>query len=343
VSLHGKAGDGLTTAALPRRLGAGGRLRWLSRLQVYGVTAAAIVLVVIVSIGNPAFLSPINLSNMLSQWAPAGIMAVGMTAVIIAGGFDLSIAAGFTFAAVVAAMVGQHADPVIALGAAIGTGLLVGVANAILISGFKINPFITTVGVGFVVNGLALLATRNAAFIVSDPAFGILGAGRWHNFPYSGMLLIATLVVSGIALARTIYGHAIYAVGGNPEASRLSGIRVHAVISSTYIILGGCVGLAGFISASELNSAQASIDPHILFDVLTIVIVGGTSLGGGVGSMARTIVGLVIIATITNGFVLLDVSPFYQDVIKGLIIIAALIMDSVLRRIGTKPKAMPSE
>jgi ribose transport system permease protein len=96
------------------------------------------------------------------------------------------------------------------------------------------------------------------------------------------------------------------------------------------------VGLAGFISASQLNSAQANLDPRILFDVLTIVIVGGTSLGGGVGSIWRTVVGLIIIATITNGFVLLDISPFYQDVIKGLIIVGALILDSTLRRIGVK-------
>jgi ribose transport system permease protein len=125
-------------------------------------------------------------------------------------------------------------------------------------------------------------------------------------------------------------------VGGNPEASKLSGIPADFIIASTYILLGAGVGLSGFISASQLNSAQANLDPRILFDVLTIVIVGGTSLGGGVGSIWRTVVGLVIIATITNGFVLLDVSPFYQDVIKGLIIVGALILDSIARRIGVK-------
>ena len=342
MSPQGNAGE-RAPASITRGRATNRRGRWAARFQAYSVGGAAVLLVVIVSIGNPAFLSPTNISNMLSQWAPAGIMAVGMTAVIIAGGFDLSISAGFSFAAVVAAMIGQHAYSMVALAGAIAAGVLVGAANALLISGFKINPFITTVGTGFVVNGVALLVTRNAAFIVSDPAFGTLGEGHWHDIPYSGVLLIAIIAVFGIILSRTIYGHAIYAVGGNPEASRLSGIRVDAVVSSTYIFLGGCVGLAGFISASELNSAQANIDPRILFDVLTIVIVGGTSLGGGVGSIGRTIVGLVIIATITNGFVLLDVSPFYQDVIKGLIIIGALVLDSVLRRVGARPRATPSE
>lgn len=310
--------------------------RFATRLQEYGVPVAALLLVIIVAVGNPAFLSLGNIDNMLSQWSPAGIMAIGMTLVILAGGFDLSISSGFSFCAVIAAILGQQTSPILALLGAIAAGTAIGFVNAILISIFKINPFITTVGTGFIINGLSLVVTRNAAFIVSDPAFGILGAGRWHGIPYSGLLLIALFPIAGLVLSRSVYGHMIYAVGGNPEASKLSGIPADLIIASTYILLGAGVGLSGFISASQLNSAQANLDPRILFDVLTIVIVGGTSLGGGVGSIWRTVVGLVIIATITNGFVLLDISPFYQDVIKGLIIVGALILDSTLRRIGVK-------
>jgi ribose transport system permease protein len=312
------------------------RSRWTERLQDYGVALAALLLVVIVATGNPAFLSPANINNMLSQWSPAGIMAIGMTLVILAGGFDLSISSGFAFCAVIAAIIGQQTSPILALLGSIAAGTVIGSINATLVSVFKINPFITTVGTGFVINGLSLVVTRNAAFIVSNPAFGILGAGRWHGIPYSGMLLIVLFPIAGLVLSRSVYGHMIYAVGGNAEASKLSGIRADLIVASTYIFLGAGVGLAGFISASQLNSAQANLDPRILFDVLTIVIVGGTSLGGGVGSIWRTVVGLVIIATITNGFVLLDISPFYQDVIKGLIIVGALILDSMLRRIGVK-------
>ena len=312
------------------------RSRWAESLQDYGVALAALLLVVIVATGNPAFLSPANINNMLSQWSPAGIMAIGMTLVIFAGGFDLSISSGFAFCAVIAAIIGQQTSPILALLGSIAAGTVIGSINATLVSVFKINPFITTVGTGFVINGLSLVVTRNAAFIVSNPAFGILGAGRWHGIPYSGMLLIVLFPIAGLVLSRSVYGHMIYAVGGNAEASKLSGIRADLIVASTYIFLGAGVGLAGFISASQLNSAQANLDPRILFDVLTIVIVGGTSLGGGVGSIWRTVVGLVIIATITNGFVLLDISPFYQDVIKGLIIVGALILDSMLRRIGVK-------
>ena len=141
------------------------------------------------------------------------------------------------------------------------------------------------------------------------------------------------LLLFGFILARTVYGEAIYSVGGNYEASRLSGIRVRTVVASTYVVLGGCIGLAGSIVASQLSSAQANLDPGIIFDVLTIVVVGGTSLSGGVGAMWRTVVGLGIIATISNGFVLLDISPYYQSIIKGTIIVAALALDGGLTRL----------
>ena len=199
-----------------------------------------------------------------------------------------------------------------------------GLANPILIADFGINPFITTVGTGFIVTGLTFVLTGNAAFMVADPFFGVLGAGRFHGVPYSGLLLIAGLIVAAFALSRTIYGHVLYAVGGNPEASRLSGLRAadrRKHLRSARRAHRRC----GFISASQLNSAQASMDPNILFDVLTIVIVGGTPLGGGVGSIGKTAVGLIIIATITNGFVLLDISPFYQNIIKGVLIVGALV------------------
>lgn len=299
----------------------------------YGIGVIAAILVAIIAIGNPAFLSLINIANMLSQWAPAGLMAIGMTYVIIAGGFDLSIAAVFSFSAVIAAAVGQEHSFVLALAAAIAAGSAVGVVNAGLIARFNINPFITTVGTGFIVTGITFVFTRNAAFIVDNADFGIIGAGRWHGIPYSGMLLLLLLLVAGLLLSRTIYGHVVYAVGGNIEASRLSGLRVPLIVGSTYVLLGALTGIAGFVSASQLTSAQANMDPNILFDVLTIVIVGGTPLGGGVGSIGRTGIGLLLIATITNGFVLLDINPFYQNIIKGVLIVGALVLDSILKKV----------
>lgn len=321
--------DAATALATP---GVNWKRQLSSFVRVYGIIPTLIVLLAVVTIGNPAFLSSQNLFNMSSQWAPAGIMAVGMTFVILTGGFDLSVASGYSLCAVIAAYVGQTYSPSLAFAAAIVAGLGFGLVNGLLVAVVRINPFITTVGSGFVINGIALVMTKNAAFLVDAPAFAVLGAGRWHGIPYSGMLLVAFLVVFALVLSRTVYGEAIYAVGGNYEASRLSGMRVRSIVASAYTLLGGCVGLAGCITASQLSSAQANLDSGIIFDVLTIVVVGGTSLSGGIGAMWRTAVGLGIIATISNGFVLLDVSPYYQSIIKGSIIVAALALDTVLNR-----------
>jgi ribose transport system permease protein len=319
--------------APPAPLTANWRAQLPTLIRIYGIILTLVLLLAVVTIGNPAFISPQNVFNMASQWAPAGVMAVGMTFVILTGGFDLSVASAYSLCAVVAAYVGQTHAPAIAFIAAIAVGLLFGLFNGILVAVVRINPFITTVGSGFIINGVALVMTQNAAFLVDNESFGVLGAGRWHGMPYSGMLLVLFLLVFGFVLARTIYGESIYAVGGNYEASRLSGIRVRAVVASTYVLMGGCVGLAGSIAASQLSSAQANLDPGIIFDVLTVVVVGGTSLSGGSGAMWRTAVGLVIIATISNGFVLLDISPYYQSIIKGSIIVAALALDTGLTRL----------
>ncbi len=146
------------------------------------------------------------------------------------------------------------------------------------------------------------------------------------------------LVVGGLALAKTVYGQAIYAVGGNAEASRLSGIRVRTTIASTYVLSGLCMGVAGIIAASELSSAQANIDPNIVFDVITIVVVGGTSLAGGFGSMWRTAVGLGIIATVSNAIILANINPDYQDIVKGCIIVGALALDNYVLHLAGRAR-----
>jgi ribose transport system permease protein len=153
------------------------------------------------------------------------------------------------------------------------------------------------------------------------------------------MVLILCLCIGGLALAKTVYGQAIYAVGGNLEASRLSGIRVRKTIASAYVLSGLSMGIAGILSASQLNSAQANIDPDILFNVITIVVVGGTSLAGGFGSMWRTAVGLGIVATISNAFSVADVNPNYQDIVKGSIIVGALALDVYARRLAGRTRS----
>lgn len=324
------------SSRFPGRLQRGFGRYGASILRTYGIVLTLAILVGLVASQSPTFLSQINLLNLTSQYAAAGIMAVAMTYAIIAGGFDLSVAASFSLAAVTAAGLGRDHAPVIAFVAALGVGLAIGLINGWMITVIDINPFIATLGMSLILNGVALVVTGNKPFVVDRADFGGLGGGEWHTIPYAGMILFAVFIAGALVLHRTAYGQFVFAVGGNYEASRLSGIRVRTVVGSTYVLTGLSAGVAGAITASQLGSAQSGIDSGILFDVITVVIIGGTSLGGGFGAMWRTAVGLAIIATIANGFNLLDINQFYQDIIKGGIIIGALALDSYARNLARR-------
>lgn len=313
------------------------------RVRSLSVVAALIVLVAVVAVAQPGFLAAGNLMNVLSQWAPVAVMGVGMTYVVITGGFDLSVGATYALCAVVAAALGQTQAPAVAFAVAMLVGLAVGAVNGLIVTALRVNAFIATLGSSLILGGIALVITGNRPFIVEFADFGVLGSGRIAGIPYSGLLAIAVMVVGGLVLAYTPYGQSIYAVGGNLEASRLAGIRTSGVVASSYALSGLCAGIAGVISASRLSSAQASMSSDLVFDVLTVVIVGGTLLSGGKGAVWRTAVGVAILATLQNGFNLLDINPYYQDIIKGLIIIAALASVRLPRRIRPATTARPTD
>lgn len=293
-------------------------------LSEYGVVLALIALVIIVAILQPAFLSLGNVSNVLAQWAPVAIMGIGMTYVVLTGGFDLSMAATYALAAVVAATLGQTMSPLVAFLGAIVVAGVVGLLNGVIVTLLRVNPFIATLGSSLIITGVALLLTGNRPIQVAFEPFTVLGRGAFAGIPLSALLMIVLFIVGGLILAFTTYGHNIYAVGGNREAARLSGIRADWIVASAYLVAGICAGIAGTITASRLSSAQAGLSGQLVFDVLTVVIVGGTTLAGGKGSMWRTAVGVAILATLQNGFNLLDIDAYYQNIIKGVIIIAAL-------------------
>jgi len=247
-----------------------------------------------------------------------------MTYVVITGGFDLSIGSTYSLTAVVAASLGRTQPPLYAFAAAVLVGLVVGILNGGVVAALRVNPFIATLGSSLVISGVTLVVTNNAAFVVSYPPFATLGTGDFYGIPYAGLLTIALMVAAGVVLHSTAYGQSVYAVGGNEEASRLAGIRTRLVMASAYALSGLCAGVAGVITASQLSSAQPNLSPNVVFDVLTVVIVGGTLLGGGSGAIWRTAVGVCILATLQNGFNLLDINAYYQNIVKGLIIVAAV-------------------
>jgi ribose transport system permease protein len=312
-------------------------------LRTYGVIFALVILVIAVEARESTFLSLPNLRNITSQWAPAGIMAVGVTFVMLIGGLDLSFAASYSLCAIVAAYLGSKGNaPALCFLAAMGVGTAIGLINGLLIVMAEINSFIATLGVSFALTSVAQILTSNVPYVVTNPAFQDLGTGRLLTIPYASLILFGLLILGGRVLARTVYGQQIYAVGGNREASRLAGIRVKTVIASTFVISGFCAGLAGAVASSQLGSAEGNLNPSILFDVITIVVLGGTSLAGGFGSMWRTAVGLAIVASISNAFDLLGIDPNYQAIAKGGILVGALVLDSYARRLAGKTEARRS-
>jgi ribose/xylose/arabinose/galactoside ABC-type transport system permease subunit len=289
-------------------------------------------LIVVTTILDPHFLDKANLLNLLRQWSPPGLMAIGMTFVIISGGFDLSVGGTYAAAAVLSAGAALHHSIPVAILVTLVMGAGIGLVNGLLITRLDVNPFVATLGMGFVVTGLAEVASGATPVFVPNSSFQTFGAGNILGLPTPGGLLIIGLIVGGLVLGKTIYGRYIYAIGGNEEASRLSGVRTRTVKATAYVMTGVLAALAGCIIASRLGEGQADIGQNVELDVITIVIVGGTAVSGGEGAMWRTATGIGILAVLGNAFDRLQVDTFWQDVIKGAIIIAAIAIDSFGKR-----------
>ncbi|SNS56383.1 ABC transporter permease [Rhodococcoides kyotonense] len=302
-------------------------------LVKYSMLVVLVLLVIVATFLYDGFLAPANIRDILVQNAAVGIIAVGMTFVIISGGFDLSVGATYALGSTVFAGVTISTGSVALAGAAaLAAGLLCGLANGLLVAKLHINPFVATLGSASVISGLAYIYSNSAPFIVSQPGFQALSKSHTLGLPTPIFILILTMVVGGIVLAKTTIGRNVQAVGGNTEAGWLSGLRVPSITASVYVLTGALAAIAGMIDASRLAVGQADVGANIALDAIAIVVVGGTSLRGGEGAMWRSAVGLLILATLTNVFYSLNVSQHWQLIAKGLIVIAAVALDSAARR-----------
>jgi ribose transport system permease protein len=299
----------------------------------YSMLGVLVVLVVIATVLYPRFLSPANISNILTQNSAVGIIAVGMTFVIISGGFDLSVGSTYALGAVLYAGVTiQTGSVFIAALVAILTGAIVGAANGALISAVSINPFVATLGTGSVISGIAYIYSNSSPFIVNNNAqFQDLALSTIAGIPDPAWILIAIFIVGAIALAKTGYGRNLSAVGGNFDAAWLSGLRVKGLSSSVYIITGVLAALGGMMDSSRLGVGQADMGGTMSLDAIAIVVVGGTSLLGGEGAVWRSAVGMLILATLTNVFYSINVTQNWQLIAKGLIVVAAVAIDAIIR------------
>ena len=312
------------------------RADWAAQLRTLGILAPFTILFVVLSLTSSSFFTKANLLNILDQQSATLIIAAAGTLVLIAGGIDLSVGAIYGFAGVTSAhfALGHSAGVAILLG--VGAGLLIGVANGVVTTVFRINALIGTLAMSFIVSGCSSLITKGNLLVLFDKeGFGKLARTEYATVSTSIWLMVAAVILIGLLLATTTAGRYMYAAGGNAEAARLAGVRVDAVRMLTFAISGTAAGLAGVIDTSRVLSAQASPnDTALAFTVLAGIVVGGTSILGGEGAVWRTVVGVLFIALIGNGYLLLQFDPLYEQITMGALLLAAVGLDALSRRRG---------
>nr|WP_254450410.1 ABC transporter permease [Cohnella herbarum] len=303
-------------------------------MRKYGLIAILLAAVIILSLVSDTFLTVTNLMNVLRQVSINGILAIGMTFIILTAGIDLSIGSLMAVAAVIATSIVAH-DP-----GAVGLALIAGVAASGILGGVsgtmsaKLNvaPFVATLAMMTIARGIALIYTNGRPIVVSSEPFKFLGQGYIGPLPVPVIIFVAVAAIMGVVLYKTKFGRYVYAIGGNENASKISGIRVGRIKIWVYVINGFLAGLAGILLSSRISSGQPNSGMGYELDAIAAVVIGGTSLFGGRGSLLGTIVGVLIIGIINNGLNLMDVSSYWQQIIKGLIIAGAVILDQRAKR-----------
>jgi len=297
-----------------------------------GILLPFAALFIALSVTSEPFLHTTNLLNILDQQSSLLIIAAAGTLVLVAGGIDLSVGATYALSSVVAADAVLKHSTLFAVGAGLVVGLLVGLVNGVIITILKINSLIATLAMSFVIAGIGTKVTSgNLIVLMNRPGFGKIAQSEFLGTPSSVWLMLVVVVLLGILLSRTTLGRYIFASGGNAEAARLAGVRVNQVRVITFMLSGGAAGLAGIIDASRVLSTQAGQGSALAFTVLAGIVVGGTSIAGGDGAVGRTVVGVLFIALIGNGFDLLGLDPLYQQIVLGLILLAAVALDAWAR------------
>jgi ribose transport system permease protein len=298
-----------------------------------GILIPFVILLVLLAVISPAFLRAQNFTNILDQQAGIIIVACAGTLVLIAGGIDLSIGAIYGLAGATALIVASAVSTPVGIVAGIVVGLVVGLVNGLIVTRFRINALIGTLAMSFVVSGIAAIVTKGNLVVAFDhPDFQGFAATDLGPLSSAAVMMVVIAVGATILLSRTAYGRYVYASGGNAQAARLGGVRVNLILVSTFALSGAAAALAGVIDSSRVLSAQATGGQFLTFTVLTGIIVGGTSIMGGEGSMQRTVIGCLFVALVANGFNLLGIDPFYQQVTLGIILLLAVGVDAWSRR-----------
>lgn len=306
-----------------------------SSLLIFLITVIAVFGVI-----EPSFLKVSNAVNVIRQVSILAICAFGMTYAILSQGFDLSVGAVSALAGVVGSMVarelGPSLGPIFGYGAGLLVGVLVGMLNGYFITVMNISPLITTLGTMTMVRGLAYIITGGVSLYGVPSEFQWLGRGYLieNLLPIPVVVMLLVFTFTYIGLNRTVLGRYIYAIGGNEEAARLSGINVRIVKLAIYTIVSITAALSGIVLAARLGAGQAASNTGFELDVITAVVLGGVSISGGEGRLEGTLIGVFIIGILANGLLLMDVEPYYQLVIKGMALLVAVGLDRLRKRLG---------
>jgi ribose/xylose/arabinose/galactoside ABC-type transport system permease subunit len=290
---------------------------------------ALVVLMTTLSLARPNFLNFANLINLLRQISINGILAVGVTYVLLTGGVDLSLGSVVALTGVIAAGLAHPGAHVILVPVAMGVlaGVLCGTVNGFLVTRGRIAPFIATLGMMTAARGLALLVSGGKPVSNLTSTFTSIGSGDIAGVPVPVVIFAVVALVSWVFLRNMRMGRYVYAVGGNENAARAAGVNVRGVKMIAYTICGALAGVAGVVLAARITTGQPNAGIGYELDAIAAVVIGGTSLSGGVGGIGGTVLGALLIGVINNGLDLLNVSSYYQQIVKGLIIVGAVWMD----------------
>ena len=312
------------------------KLKSSKNLQQFILLGILISLSVVLTFLSEEFLTVVNITNILRQQAMVAITAAGATFIMITTGLDISVGSTIALSGVVFAKLVQNGMGIFsACVVAILAGGVVGTINAALIVGAKINPVIATLGTMYAVRGTAYLVAGGATIANGLPEnFMVLGRGHIGSIPIPVIIMLLVYVVFHFILSKTLLGKYTYAIGGNIETSRLSGIPVRMVLVGLYVITGLLTGLSGTVMASRLHSGNPQIGQGFEFDVIIAVFLGGVSTKGGEGSLIGTLMGAMIVGILSNGLNLLGINAFYQYIIKGVVLVLAVMIDMTVKGQG---------
>jgi ribose transport system permease protein len=300
-------------------------------LKKYNLLVLLLVFVIISSVLSPNFLTIGNLLNLLQQASIPGIVAIGMTVVIIIGGIDLSVGSVAAFAGMISAILISKGMPVvIAVLAGVLLGAALGLITGILISKFGLPDFIATLAMMEIARGAALLTTEGVPVFGLPSSFKFIGGGFIGKVSVSGIIWIILTVVFALMLKYTSFGRSLYAIGGNREAAMLSGIKTTRNYAIAYVLSACLAAFSGVLTASWLATGQPTACDGMELNAIAASVIGGASLAGGIGSVVGTFGGVFLLQIITNIFNLVGLASFYQQIAKGVIIIAALLLNRVI-------------